>query len=209
MLNKMKSAFGGAKQIVVIHGGNPFYTYKEYLAYLKSKELSLDKFRIPGWKMDLGNKLGKSYDVLNPKMPNAENARYSEWKIWFERLVELFDEEVIFIGHSLGGIFLAKYLSENKYPKKIKATFLVAAPYNTKNEDSLVDFVTPDNLDKFSKQAGQIHLYYSKDDKIVPFSDFNKYKSKLPFAKTRIFENRQHFNQPEFPEIVEDIKSLE
>lgn len=39
-------------------------------------------------------------------MPNSNNAHYQEWKIIFDKIVTLLDEDVIFISHSLGGIFL-------------------------------------------------------------------------------------------------------
>ncbi len=56
-------------------------------------------------------------------MPNALNAKYLEWKILLGRLAPCFNKEAAFIGHSLGGIFLAGYLAENEFPKKILAFF--------------------------------------------------------------------------------------
>ena len=197
-----------AKQICIIHGGNAFEKYEDYLLYLKSKEITLDKLNFKDWKRNLSEVLGNDYQVLTPQMPNSYNARYVEWKIWFEKLISLFDDTVVLIGHSLGGIFLAKYLSENDYPKKIKATFLVAAPYNTENEHPLVDFIISKDLSRFAKQGGEIFIYQSKDDEVVPFSNVLNYQVALPKVHIKIFENKQHFNQNEFPEIVEDIKSL-
>jgi hypothetical protein len=57
-------------------------------------------------------------------MPNPMNARYNEWKILFKKIVLLLDDNVILIGHSLGAIFLVKYLSENKFPKKNSGNFI-------------------------------------------------------------------------------------
>jgi len=196
------------KQIVVIHGGNAFETYEEYLNDLRAREPSIERIMKIGWKMQLGNALGSDYLVLNPKMPNADNARYLEWKIWFEKLNNIFDEEVIMIGHSLGGIFLTKYLSENKYPKKIKATFLISAPYNTEDDHPLVDFNIEKDLDGVIQQGGKIFLYHSRDDEVVPFSNCERYQRELPEATVKVFEDRGHFNSEEFPEIVEDIKMI-
>ena len=196
------------QQILVIHGGNAFEKYEEYLNYLKTKEVTLEKLRSMDWKESLGRMLGDEYQVLAPRMPNGQNARYSEWKIWFERIVPLLDEPVILIGHSMGGIFLVKFLSENVMPKKITATFLVAAPYNAEVGESLVDFALTRDLTKFNEQGGKIFLYQSKDDPVVPFSHVEKYHKELPNAALRIFEDRQHFNQPELPELVENIKGL-
>jgi uncharacterized protein len=196
------------KQILIIHGGDAFETRDEYLNYLKTKVVTLERLRAKDWKRHLADALGPEYDVLNPIMPNGQNARYEEWKIWFERIIPLLDKSVILIGHSLGGIFLAKYLSENDYPKHIRATFLVAAPYNTPTDHPLADFLITSDLAKLAKQGGEIFLYHSKDDTVVPFSNFERFQCELPKAHCRILDDRMHINQPELPEIVEDIRSL-
>jgi predicted alpha/beta hydrolase family esterase len=147
------------------------------------------------------------FEVVYPKMPNAKNARYFEWKIWFEKLLPLMQEEVILIGHSLGGIFLAKYLSENNFPKKIISLHLVAAPYDTEVcKDSLVDFALSSTVEKLAQYTDKIFLYQSKDDPEVPFADFEKYKRDIPTAIPVVFEDRGHFIRKDFPELIENIK---
>ena len=196
------------KQIVIIHGGTTFDTYEEYMAYLNSFELTLEKINKKDWKDSLASKL-PDFEVIYPKMPNAKNVRYPEWKIWFEKLFHLLNDNVILIGHSLGGIFLAKYLSENNFPKKIKSVHLVAAPYDTEHcKESLADFALTKDLANFTKQAGKIFLYQSKDDAEVPCADVEKYKRDIPSATIEIFDDRGHFIQEEFPELVKDIKNL-
>lgn len=195
------------QQVVVIHGGDAFEKYEDYLAYLKSSEISLEKLKSKGWKSNLAEDLGSDFDVILPRMPNSLNARYMEWKIWFEKIVPLLEENILLVGHSMGGIFLARYLSENTLDKKIKAVFLVAAPFYTKDAPC-VDFYVPDLLDGLKKQAEKIFLYHSKDDPVVPFEDVEKYKKELPEARVQIFEDRGHFNEEHFPEIVNEIQKL-
>lgn len=161
---------GMKQQVIVIHGGTTFASHEEYISYLKNKEIELEKLRLQkDWKQTLPQNLGENFDVLLPRMPNGTNARYEEWKIWFERLIPFVDENVIFIGHSLGGIFLAKYFSENIFPKKIKAIILVAAPFDDASQESLVDFKLPSSLSKLTQNCGMIYLFHSKDDPTVPF----------------------------------------
>ena len=198
------------KQVVVIHGGDTFETYEKYLDFLRSFEIdSLDYFTHKNWKSILQEKLGDDFEVIRPQMPNKINAKYLEWRIWFEKLVPLLNPEVILVGHSMGGIFLAKYLSENNFPKKILGTFLVSAPYDAETfEYTLVDFVLPADLKKFEEQGGKIYLYHSTDDDVVPFDNLEKYKKQLPSATARVFEDRGHFNQEDFPELVQDILNI-
>src|SRR3989344_379304 len=177
------------KQVVVIHGGDTFETYEKYLNFLRSFEIdSLDYFTDKGWESGLQEKLGGDFQVIRPKMPNKINAKYLEWKIWFEKLIPLLNPEVILVGHSMGGIFLAKYLAENTFPKKILGTFLVSAPYESHDpEESFADFILPINLKKLEEQGGTIYLYHSKNDDVVPFTELEKYKKQLPNATCRTF----------------------
>ena len=197
------------KQIVVIHGGDLYDTYEEYIDSLKNKELNFERLKRDGWKETLAEKLGEGFEVIMPKMPNSTNARYLEWKIWFEKLIPFLEEEVVLMGHSLGGMFLTKYLSENEFPKKIRATFLVSSPYDDKESgESLVDFVLPASLGNLQEQGGKIFIYHSEDDPVVPFADFKKYARDLPNAIAQTFKNKEHFGQEEFPELVKDVENL-
>lgn len=192
-------------QVFVVHGGNAFDSYEEYIEYLKAKEVSLADLDYKDWKHSLAERLGSEYEVIAPRMPSGNNAKYAEWKIWFEKFVPFLNNGVLLVGHSLGGIFLAKYLSEESFPKKIGGVFLVAAPFNTATQHPLADFVMSENLGKLSEQAGGIYLYHSKDDAVVPFSNFEQYAQLLPGAVQRVFEDRNHMNQVEFPELVQDL----
>lgn len=196
------------KQVLIIHGGDSFEAYEEYLSFLKKFEIDFDRLKSKGWKETLADKLGASFEVIQPKMPNSMNARYSEWKIWLEKYFPILRDNLILVGHSQGGIFLAKYLSQNMFPKKISATFLIAAPYNMDSKESLVDFALTKNLKRFEDQGGEISLYHSEDDPIVPFSDLGRYEMDLPKAKVKTFKNRGHFQDEELPELVEDIRSI-
>ena len=197
------------RQVVVIRGGDVFDTYKEYLKFLKNYKIDFKKLGMKGWKSNLEKDLGKGFEVILPVMPNFMNAKYKEWKIMFEKFFPYLKNNLILLGHSLGGIFLAKYLSENKFPKKIKAVFLVSAPFDDKDANySLGDFKLPKKLDRFQKQSPKIFLYHSKDDPVVPFVDLEKYKRALPKAKVVVFKKRGHFGQSKFPEIVKAIKEL-
>lgn len=197
-----------SKQIIVIHGGDTFETYDKYLSFLRDYEINIERYKTNknDWKPWLREKLGDEFEVILPIMPNKTNAVFSEWKLWFEKLIPFLNDGVILIGHSLGATFLAKYLSENKFSKKISGVLLVGAVYNKDCEGyPLASFSLPSNLDL---QTDNIFLYHSEDDPVVPFSALRDYKKALPQAVTRVFKDRQHLNQTEFPELAEDILRL-
>ena len=142
-------------------------------------------------------------------MPLQDNAKYEEWKIYFERFFEQLEDNIILIGSSLGGIFLAKYLSENKFPKKILSVYLVAPPFDNSviGEELVGGFELGEDLSKIIENCSNVKLIFSKDDDYVPVSHAEKYRNKLPDAKIIVYDNKNgHFKIPEFPEIVEMIK---
>lgn len=202
--------FAHKQQILVIHGADSFATYEEYIEFLRNFPVTLEYIRSgkKNWKSKLQEQLGEKCEVLLPSMPNKSNAKYLEWKIWFEKYIPLLEDGVILVGHSMGGVFLAKYLSEVIAPITIRATFLIAAPFDKDDGRSLVEFNVTTPLTKLEGQGGQIFLYHSKDDSVVDFSEFEKYQAALPGAHVRIFKDRDHFACEELPEILEDIRSL-
>jgi predicted alpha/beta hydrolase family esterase len=190
------------KQIIVIGGGETWNTYEDYINYLKNKEYNPYDVYDGGWKQTMQEYLGDKYDVLYIKMPSRSNAKYIEWKIWFEKLFPYFEDKVILVGHSLGANFLAKYLAENLIDVTIVQLHLVAGCF-----DVTGGFNLPESLNKVEEQCKDVFIYHSKDDCIVNFEDGQKYAKALPSAKFIKFENRNHFLQSEFPEIVQNIKN--
>jgi len=200
------------KQIVAIDGGNPAQPHEEYVAELRHEQVDADDFKLrTDWKKGLQKKLGARYEVFNPEMPLRDNARYAEWKIWFEKMIPFLRDGVILIGHSLGAIFLVRYLSENRFPKKISKVMLVAAPYHTrteKNADEMGGFAFGSDLSLIAGRSEAVYLYHSTDDPVVDFSHLAKFQRTLPTAHARVLTKRSHLWQKEFPEIVKDIKSV-
>lgn len=196
------------QQVVVIGGGDTFDTYDEYLTMLRGRTFDLERMKGTGWKSALGPALGDEYEVLPFRMPCSDNAKYLEWKIVFEKLLPLLSRQAIFVGHSLGGIFLAKFFSEERGFEKVKVLFLVAAPYEGGGEYSLADFALADDLNGLALSGIPVHLYQSEDDVIVPFSNLERYTRVLPSAIPHVFTDRGHFLQEDFPELVHDIRQL-
>jgi pimeloyl-ACP methyl ester carboxylesterase len=62
-------------------------------------------------------------------------------------------------------------------------------------------------LKNVEKWVDKIFLYHSKDDPVVPFSHLAKFKAHLPKAEVSVFEDRAHFSQSEFPELLANIRA--
>lgn len=197
------------RQLAFIHGGESFATYEAYLDALRSWDFDPAPVRADRWKDTLAPELGEDWQVLMPSMPSKQNAKYAEWRIWFDKVVPHLADGAVLVGHSLGGIFLAKYLEENALPAYASATFLIAAPHSvTEPGESLADFALPETLNRFAAQAGRIFLYHSEDDPVVPFGELARYRALLPQATVRAFSDRGHFLGPALPELIADIRSV-
>ncbi len=141
-------------------------------------------------------------------MPLHDNAKYRDWKLAFERYVPLLKKNSILIGSSLGGIFLAQYLSEHKLPKIALSVYLVCAPFDNSlsTEDLVGGFRLKADLSLLEKNCKNLHLLFSKDDDIVPPAHAEKYRKKLKKAHIVVYKSKGgHFTVPTFPEIIKMI----
>jgi hypothetical protein len=198
-------------QVIFIRGGEAFDNKKEFYAYLKKRTYDpYEKRR--NWRDWLEWSLCEQFDLFAPVMPNKQWADYVAWKIWFEKLFPFIKKSknirLILIGHSLGAIFLAKYLSENKFPKKIDQLHLVSPVFDNQGlvGEKVGNFkLTAAKLKNVGPQIKHIFIYHSTDDPLVPFEHSIKYLKHLKKAEFFEFKDRGHFLQPAFMEILQVI----
>jgi predicted alpha/beta hydrolase family esterase len=107
------------------------------------------------------------------------NAKYNEWKIFFEKWIEKIEivGNIIFIGNSLGGCFLLRYFSEDNLKidtNTIHSIHLVASCL------SAGDFNEGKNYHFLKKLKENIFIWHAEDDIVVPISDAKKLSKILP-----------------------------
>ena len=190
------------KQIVIVHGGSSFNNYENYLNNLKNSQLHYERLLwVQKWRDWLAQEIVVA-DVLLPDFPNKQNADYTEWKIYFEKLLSLLRNDIQLVGYSLGAIFLAKYLHESPLSKPVRRLVLVSPCYDDESVEDLGSFQVT-SATGLETSAKELHLFHSKDDPVVPFTELAKFQRDLPTATVHIFEDRNHFFQPTFPELKE------
>jgi len=185
-------------QLVFIHGGDSFESREAYLNDLRTRDIDPFKEKEERWHRNFPETLGETWEIIRPSMP-GENCDYEEWSIWFERHIPFMKDGVVLVGHSLGANFLVAYLSKHTLPVGIRQLHLVGGCAGTGT------FPFPEDGSHIENQAKQIFLYHSTDDPVVPYTDALKYKELLPSATLSTFEDRGHFLQAEFPELIERI----
>lgn len=161
----------------LIHGsyGNP---YKNWFPWLRE---------------ELGVR-GKKYIV--PHFPSFEKQNYQNWSNILKSYLDIgmITEDTTFITHSLGGIFLVKFLLENN--RKVKKIVFVAAFNHLvfERENELYDsfYVEEKKLENFKMFCQEMICIYSNNDPYIPEEDAIHFANKIG-AKKVLLENAGHF----------------
>lgn len=168
-------------KIVISHGsfGKP---HENWIPWLEEE---LDKLNI---------------DYLSPTFPTPNHQTYEDWKSVLEMYYNFgcFDNDTIFIGHSCGAIFLAKYIIEKEL--KCKGYIGLAGYNNFFSNDELMDklngtFYLPENeLKKLSIFAKKIISIHSDNDPFIPQNKLKEF-AELINAEEYVVHNGGHLNK--------------
>lgn len=155
----------------------------------------------------LENALGNGFQAHYPRMPEEYSATYADWRASLERELSFRADEVVLVGHSVGGSVLMKYLSEQQLDRRISSLFLLATPFWGADEFWKWDEaqLSEDVAAKLTR-IPRIFLYHSRDDESVPFAHFALYAARLPQATVREYDARGHQFQNDLTEVAEDIR---
>jgi predicted alpha/beta hydrolase family esterase len=139
-------------------------------------------------------------------MPEPNEPRYQPWA---QRIAELIADNTrpAVVGHSFGASVLLKYLSEAASPPPLAGLFLIATPFWGAE---FPEFALRSDFAASLRHLSPLFLYQSRDDREIPMEHLTRYERALPQAVVRILDGRGHeFDQPEFPELAADIRSLD
>lgn len=138
-----------------------------------------------------------------PEMPDAHTPVYEKWKKEFERFTV--DENSILVGHSCGGGFLIRWLTENKI--KINKLILVA-PWLDPERLKTTDFFNFEIDKNLLDRVNATHLFVSKDDDKDIHDSVSLISENLQRIETHEFKNMGHFTfgqmkSDKFPELLD------
>ena len=126
----------------------------------------------------LQEQLGKGYHIISPGMP--ENLDCTLWKAQIASGIEALDEELLLIGHSLGGSVLLKYLGRRLQANRLW-TVLGRGPYWGKDDDwQNEEYTLPNSFAAKLPHISKLILYHSRHDPVVPFAHAQHYAKQLP-----------------------------
>lgn len=156
------------------------------------------------WRDWLATELVDTHELFAPAMPCKQNADYVAWSIWFKKVIPYLTDNSLLIGHSLGGGFLLRYLTENKLSVTVAQLHLIAP---------CVDMVAGFDIDLaawsgFKTAITETHLWHSTDDTVVPLSQSEGFVVRYPTAILHVCDDRFHFLTETFPELLEVIRGV-
>lgn len=195
-------------QIVFVHGGDSFVSNEDFYNFIRSLTFDPNESKTEKWRDWLQAETQTTHQCIYLRMPNAWNADYVAWSLWFDKVVPFLHSGDILIGHSLGGGFYLRYLTENKLPITIAQLHLIAPCVDEIDCEGVGGFkINLANWEGFKSDVKSVHLWHSYDDVIVPIHHSQRFKEKFPTAELHTFTDRGHFLGSTFPELLAAIKN--
>jgi len=133
-----------------------------------------------------------------PEMPMPYEPDYKKWCSIFELFP--IDEETTLIGHSCGGGFLLRWLSEHKV--KVGKVALVA-PWLDPERENTTDFFDFELDPTLAARTQGVHLFNSSDDYLEIQTSVKKIIDTVPGIQLHELANRGHFTGEKNKELPE------
>lgn len=147
-------------------------------------------------------------DILaqTPELPFPFEPDYEAWKHVFEQLQP--DESTILVGHSTGGGFLVRWLSENKSAKVSKV--VLVAPSLALDWEDTTGFMQFEIDPELASRTAGITMLCSDDDKPGIIEATKRLSTTIKDAKVIDFHGQGHFTEEDmhttvFPELLEVV----
>lgn len=187
------------KTAVILHG---MPSKEEY--YNSESEAQSNKHWLPWIQRRL---ILKDILAQTPEMPRPFEPVYEEWKRVFEQFP--INEETILIGHSCGGGFLVRWLSENRV--RVGKIVLVAPWIDPKPRELSTGFFEFDIDPNLPSRAASLTIFSSDNEKFEPVrKSVEILTATWPDAKSIELSGKGHFTlngmkTSEFPELEAEV----
>ena len=184
------------KQVVLVPG-----TFDSYSEFFKSDEKSLANQNWYPWLNAWCEKNKIPCDILEFPKPYDPEPVYEEWVEVLNK--NHIDNETIIIGCSFGGGFLLRYFSE--YKNSIPMRLILVAPWLDPEKESTSHFMDF-TIDSSITDRTNVNVFISSDDPTTAAMSFSLVQRQLPSATYHKFTNKGHFEEKDFPELLELLK---
>lgn len=147
----------------------------------------------------------RGVEVFTPELPKPYEPVYEDWLQTFQQF--LIDEETVLVGHSCGGGFLVRYLSESDVSV---GKVVLVAPWLDPTRQLKSDFFDFTLDPELVKKTKGMTVFISLDDGQDVLSSVETLTQSITGITLKQFANKGHFTfgdmgQREFPELLQII----
>ena len=156
-----------------------------------------------GWYPWLKQELQtQGFHVDTPAMPETNTPEMERWIAHLELKVIEPNTDTYFVGHSIGGQTILRYLQTLRGEQKVGGVVLVAswvtltpAAASAPEEQAIFEpwLETPISWEKVKSRADRFTAIFSDDDPFVPLADVKVFREKLG-AEVIIEHGKGHFS---------------
>jgi len=148
----------------------------------------------------------KGYNCQTPEMPNGYEPNYETWKENIDNLRP--NEKTVLVGHSCGGGFLVRWLSENNV--KVDKVILVAPWIDPEKDNIDPEFFNFEIDENLQDKTNELIMIFSDNDYEDVTKSVQILKEKLKNIKLIELKGNGHFinsslGTNEFPELLKEI----
>ncbi len=148
----------------------------------------------------------KDIDAYTPEIPRGYDPQYDIWKKELERYEV--DADTTLVGHSCGGGFLVRWLSEN--PSVSVNRVVLVAPWLDPDRSKTTDFFEFTIDRAIAARTNGLHIFHSLDDDASIQKSVDTIRESVDNVEYKEFTNHGHFilkhmGTDAFPELLQTV----
>ncbi|MBI4090663.1 MAG: alpha/beta fold hydrolase [Candidatus Komeilibacteria bacterium] len=160
-----------------------------------------DGYPEEGWFPWLKQELeGRGFEVLVPEMPDSSEPRIEKWVSHLAAVVGDSNENVFFVGHSIGCQAILRYMQSLPAGKRIGGAVFVAGWFTLSGLETDEEKIIAKpwlelaiDFEKVKKHCDRFFALFSDDDKVMPRENRKFFEERLG-ATTKLEHKKGHFS---------------
>lgn len=140
----------------------------------------------------LRKELPADWTFLAPLMPAPDAPKAAGWIAACKTHIAAIEDDLVIVGHSLGGSTLLQVFSEIAPPRNLMGVVLIAAPFWSAKDWNVAEFALQQGAEIALDRLPRLILLQGDRDDVVPGDHQERYRTLLPGAKICVLPGVDH-----------------